>query len=86
VVSGTHYARTLRAWLDRLDAAVTARSSCSKTPTGPVRGTRWFHRWRLFDLACEELFAFRDGDEWHVSHYRFGGRPETDRPGRHWPS
>ena len=30
----------------------------------------WFERWRLFFLACEELFAWAGGDEWHVGHYR----------------
>jgi cyclopropane-fatty-acyl-phospholipid synthase len=71
VVSGTHYARTLRAWLDRLDADRDRAVQLLEDAYGPGQGERWFHRWRLFDLACEELFAFAGGDEWHVSHYRF---------------
>jgi cyclopropane-fatty-acyl-phospholipid synthase len=71
VVSGTHYARTLRAWLDRLDAARDRAVQLLEDAYGPGQGERWYHRWRVFDLACEELFGFAGGDEWHVSHYRF---------------
>ena len=37
----------------------------------PVYGTeaeRWFHRWRLFFLACTERFSYRQGEEWFASH------------------
>jgi cyclopropane-fatty-acyl-phospholipid synthase len=36
---------------------------------GPGEGSRWFHRWRMFFLACAELFGFRKGEEWFVAHY-----------------
>jgi cyclopropane-fatty-acyl-phospholipid synthase len=71
VVSGTHYARTLRAWLDNLDADRARAVQLLGETYGPRAATAWFHRWRVFDIACEELFAFDEGDEWHVSHYRF---------------
>jgi cyclopropane-fatty-acyl-phospholipid synthase len=71
VVSGTHYARTLHAWLDNLDAERDRATQLLAATYGPAAAPAWFHRWRMFDIACEELFAFRGGDEWHVSHYRF---------------
>lgn len=71
ILSGTHYARTLHAWLDRLDASRDRALQLFAETYGPRRARAWFHRWRVFDIACEELFAFDGGDEWHVVHHRF---------------
>jgi len=69
-VNGSHYARTLRQWLDRLDAQ---RDDVLATlrPTYGDDAERWVQRWRMFFLACATLFDFDHGDEWFVAHYRF---------------
>ena len=65
-VPGTHYARTSEAWLERLadNAAKIERRW----------GRAYLERWRIFFLACAELFAYRDGTEWLVAHYLFAPR------------
>ncbi|TWU15742.1 SAM-dependent methyltransferase [Allorhodopirellula heiligendammensis] len=69
--NGSHYAKTCRAWLSNLDAASeTVQPILAKT-YGRPDAKRWFHRWRIFFMACEELFAFNEGQEWYVSHYLF---------------
>jgi cyclopropane-fatty-acyl-phospholipid synthase len=70
-VSGIHYARTLRAWLERLDADRDRIVQLLADSASPVAPSASFHRWRVFTMACEELFAAAGGDRWHVSHYRF---------------
>ncbi len=37
---------------------------------GRGEAVAWFNRWRVFNLACAELFAFAGGDEWLVTHLR----------------
>ncbi len=74
-VNGTHYSRTLEAWLQKHDAhKADILKIFTETYGSPQEAKRWFHRWRLFYLACSELFNFRGGEEWMVSHYRFAKR------------
>jgi cyclopropane-fatty-acyl-phospholipid synthase len=67
-VNGRHYARTLRAWLDRMDQQRGTVMPLLQDTYGPREAQRWFHRWRVFFIACEELFAYRGGQEWYVTH------------------
>lgn len=71
--SGRHYARTARAWLDNMDARKEAVAEVMSAAYGED-SERWQQRWRMFFMACEELFAFDDGNAWMVAHYRFQRR------------
>jgi cyclopropane-fatty-acyl-phospholipid synthase len=69
--NGTHYARTCESWLQRVDAR-REEARLALVPTyGSEQVDQWLQRWRMFFLACAELFAFRGGNEWWVSHYLF---------------
>jgi cyclopropane-fatty-acyl-phospholipid synthase len=71
-INGGHYQRTLEAWLKRHDARRAEILELFRQTYGTeAAARRWFHRWRLFYLSCAELFGFRHGREWMVSHYRF---------------
>lgn len=69
-IPGTHYRRTAEAWKENLDAS-ERRVVRVFDKEGEPRPVRQVRRWRLFFLAVAELFGFRDGTEWGVSHYRF---------------
>ncbi len=70
-VPGTHYARTAAAWLERMDENREEILAVLGSAYGTGRAEAWFANWRVFFLACEELWGFRGGREWLVSHYLF---------------
>jgi cyclopropane-fatty-acyl-phospholipid synthase len=80
-VSGTHYQKTSEAWLARLDAARGEVVPLFEQVYGAGQGSLWMERWRIFFLACAELFGAAGGEEWRVQHYLFtapggaGGNP-----------
>lgn len=69
-VDGRHYARTSEAWLDRLDDRRGEVLSVLAARYGR-EAPRRLQMWRVFFMACAELWGFRGGREWGVSHYRF---------------
>ena len=74
-VSGAHYARTAEAWLERLDANRAAVLAVLADAYGADRAEASLANWRVFFLACAELWGYRGGREWLVSHYLFAPRP-----------
>ncbi|MEO2034865.1 MAG: hypothetical protein ABGZ35_22520, partial [Planctomycetaceae bacterium] len=66
-----------RAWLRNLDAGRENLQPLLGEVYGEQHAVRWLHRWRLFFMACEELFAFNGGNEWFVSHYLFERCPHN---------
>jgi cyclopropane-fatty-acyl-phospholipid synthase len=71
--SGTHYARTARAWLDNVDERKDQTRAAMQDIYGDEAGV-WLQRWRMFFMACEELFGYDEGNAWLVAHYRFRRR------------
>jgi cyclopropane-fatty-acyl-phospholipid synthase len=73
-VDGSQYARTAEAWLERLDANATEILPVLAQTYGRENAREWLASWRVFFLACAELWGYRDGREWLVSHYLFEPR------------
>jgi cyclopropane-fatty-acyl-phospholipid synthase len=74
-VSGTHYAKTSECWLRNLDKNKDAAIECFvKDGLTPAAAHLQVNRWRIFFMACAELWGYADGNEWMVSHYRFAKR------------
>jgi cyclopropane-fatty-acyl-phospholipid synthase len=69
-VSGLHYHRTCEAWLANLDARRERVLPVLAQTYGSRFAALWLQRWRLFAIACSELFRYRGGEEWFVSHSR----------------
>jgi cyclopropane-fatty-acyl-phospholipid synthase len=70
-VDGTHYQRTAEDWLANMDRQRDALLPVLATTYGGNEARRWWVYWRVFFMACAELFGYRDGREWLVSHYLF---------------
>ena len=73
-VDGTHYSRTLRAWLDRLDQNIVEVRRILAGTYGAENETLWLANWRLFFLICSEVWHLGGGREYLVSHYLFDKR------------
>jgi len=70
-VNGCHYSLTLEAWLQKMDLLPDKVHNILAHSYGEENVVLWTARWRAFFFVCSELFNFREGNEWFVSHYLF---------------
>ena len=75
LVDGSHYARTAEAWIDNFDINADEILEIMARVYGRRKARVWRSRWRIFFLACAELWGCRGGSEWGVSHYLLSGKP-----------
>ncbi len=73
-VNGSHYQKTSEAWLAAMDRNRAEVRDLFARVYGAAEATKWIVRWRVFFMACAELFGYRAGEEWMVSHYLFARR------------
>lgn len=68
--SGQHYEKTANAWLSNMDAQETELRPIFEQVYGKDADA-WWQRWRIFFMACAELFGFEQGQEWVIGHFLF---------------
>lgn len=73
-LAGTHYEKTSNHWLANQDRNADEVLGVLAQAYGTADAARWAQRWRMFWMACAELFGYRDGNEWLVGHYLFAKR------------
>ena len=73
VLSGVHYQRTADAWLQMMDSQKGEILQTFRETYGKDADV-WFQRWRMFFLATSEVWGFRGGNEWLISHYLFNNQ------------
>lgn len=70
-VSGVHYQKTAEAWLENMDKYRREIRVVFEQAYGAQQAGLWQQRWRMFFMACAELFGFNGGEDWRVAHYLF---------------
>ena len=67
-INGKHYAQTSEQWLQKMDENKDEIMALFKKHYGN-EAKKWFSYWRIFYMSCAELWKYKDGEEWYVSHY-----------------
>jgi len=73
-VPGRHYQQTAEAWLTNMDRARASILPLFESTYGGADARKWWVYWRVFFMSCAELWGYRGGEEWIVSHYLFQRR------------
>lgn len=68
---GRHYEKTCNAWLNNMDRNKDELWPLIENTYGRDFAKIWWMRWRMFFMACAELFGYQNGQEWMVAHYLF---------------
>jgi cyclopropane-fatty-acyl-phospholipid synthase len=68
-VSGMHYSKTSEHWLENMDRNKSKIMPLFEQTYGKENAVKWWVYWRVFYMACAELWGYRNGEEWIVSHY-----------------
>jgi cyclopropane-fatty-acyl-phospholipid synthase len=74
-VDGTHYQKTSECWLRNMDSNREEIEPILAEVYGETAVRRWWVYWRVFFMACAELWGYAHGQEWRVSHYLFRKEP-----------
>jgi cyclopropane-fatty-acyl-phospholipid synthase len=70
-LEGRHYQQTAEHWLENMDTHRAEILRLFAGCYGPGEALKWWSYWRIFFLSCAELWGYRQGEEWQVSHYLF---------------
>jgi cyclopropane-fatty-acyl-phospholipid synthase len=73
-LSGRHYQLTSDAWLANMDQHRRTIMPIMARTYGERDQLKWWVYWRVFFMACSELWGYAQGREWIVSHYLFERR------------
>lgn len=74
LLDGGHYARTANHWLANQDRHRDTLMPVLRQTYGEAAAALWWQRWRMFWMACAELFGYDQGRQWGVAHYLFRPR------------
>lgn len=74
---GSHYEKTSNAWLQKMDDNKSTLWPLFEQTYGKDFASIWWQRWRIFFMACAELFGYDNGQQWWVSHYLFSKREQS---------
>ena len=70
-INGTHYRKTAEQWLRNMNLRKNRIMPVLAEAYGKQNARLWFQRWRIFFMACAELWGYHNGEEWMVAHYVF---------------